>query len=92
MHVLHDVTNESKLFKTLVVIRMKTFHKLRQRPGIYVGVFKNKFDTQLHVMAGMGVPAFGAQQMAIIFLLKLDGARFGDVLVRLDNDVARGHS
>lgn len=61
--------------------------KLKQEPGMPIAEFKKEFQEQVEVLVCLQTPK---SKETIKFLLKLDRARHGAMLVELKNQAARG--
>jgi len=61
------------------------FTKFIQAPNITIGEFKNAFDKELIKLAGLGIATPGEEELAMMFLLKLDPLRYADMIAVMSN-------
>jgi hypothetical protein len=66
------------------------FTKFMQGPNTSIGEFKNTFDKELIKLAGLGIATPVEEELAMMFLLKLDPSRYADMIAVMSNMAITG--
>lgn len=71
--------------------KQQEFALFRQRPSQSIATFKKQFtDTCCQTLVSMGATPYEENALAMLFLMKLDSARHGSMMLELKNQASRG--